>query len=270
MNLFKYFPIRIFVRIIFISFLYANIFGYLFVSIFWYKYIRIFIRIIFLIQISYDNFMYRFLHINIFEYSFVSKNYVLHTLFSSRIWINSKSSKSQEFWVKRVFLLSPLILPPKNYQLRSTPDISHILVPRWPLRIQGDPLRTPQCTIGQAVEIDILEVHKILHAHLWSEYVHSFCKWCKTTKSLTPYQNTYLVFSCGKTELKVQNCIFVSVHGENGFNFRKIWFFGYFYNFWDLSKTNWIRKWNWHFSILHWAWFRVQRLRGTSSKFCTF
>ena len=45
--------------------------------------------------------------------------------------------------------------------------------------------------MGQAVEIDILEVHKskqILHAHLWSENVHSFCKWCKTTKILTWYQ----------------------------------------------------------------------------------
>ena len=35
-----------------------------------------------------------------------------------------------------------------------------------------------QCTMGQAVEIDILEVHKskqILHAHLWSKNLHSFC-----------------------------------------------------------------------------------------------
>ena len=48
-----------------------------------------------------------------------------------------------------------------------------------------------QCTMGQAVEIDSLEVHKskqILHAHLWSENFHSFCKWSKTTKILTWYQ----------------------------------------------------------------------------------
>ena len=48
-----------------------------------------------------------------------------------------------------------------------------------------------QCTMGQAVEIYILGVHKrkqILHAHLWSENFHSFCKWCKTTKILTWYK----------------------------------------------------------------------------------
>ena len=42
-----------------------------------------------------------------------------------------------------------------------------------------------QCTMGQAVEIDSLKVHKskqILHAHLGSENFHSFCKWYKTTK----------------------------------------------------------------------------------------
>ena len=29
-----------------------------------------------------------------------------------------------------------------------------------------------------------LKSRKILHAHLWSENVHSFCKWCKTTNIL--------------------------------------------------------------------------------------
>ena len=61
--------------------------------------------------------------------------------------------------------------------------------------------------MGQAVEIDILEVHKskrMLYAHLWSEYFHSFFKWCKTTKTLTWYQiltlifYAYLVFSVEK------------------------------------------------------------------------
>ena len=64
---FEYFPIWIFVRIIFVSF-------------FWYEYIRIFIRIIFLIRIYSDIRSYRFLYINIFEYSFVSKIYIRHTL----------------------------------------------------------------------------------------------------------------------------------------------------------------------------------------------
>ena len=64
---FEYFPIWIFVRIIFVSF-------------FWYEYIRIFIRIAFLIRIYSDIRSYRFLDINIFEYSFVSKIYIRHTL----------------------------------------------------------------------------------------------------------------------------------------------------------------------------------------------
>ena len=93
----------------------ANIFRYSFVLFFWYEYIRIFVRIIFLIRIysdirsyrffiriysnifrykysfvsySYHFFIriysdirsYRFLDINIFEYSFVSKIYIRHTL----------------------------------------------------------------------------------------------------------------------------------------------------------------------------------------------
>ena len=73
--------------------------------------------------------------------------------------------------------------------------------------LMGDP-NCIHCTMGQAMEIDILEVHKtkeILHAHLWSENVNSFCEWCKTTKILTWYKisiflNAYLVFFCGKTE----------------------------------------------------------------------
>ena len=68
---FEYFPIRIFVRTIFISF-------------FWYEYIRIFVRIAFLIRIYSDIRSYRFLDINIFEYSFVSKIYIRHTLI--HIW----------------------------------------------------------------------------------------------------------------------------------------------------------------------------------------
>ena len=66
-RIFEYFPIRIFVRIIFVSFV-------------WYEYIRIFVRIIFLIRIYSDIRSYRFLDINIFEYSFVSKIYIRHTL----------------------------------------------------------------------------------------------------------------------------------------------------------------------------------------------
>ena len=47
---------------------------------FLYEYILIFIRIIFLIRIYSDICSYRFLDINIFEYSFVSKIYIRHTL----------------------------------------------------------------------------------------------------------------------------------------------------------------------------------------------
>ena len=56
---FEYFPIRIFVRIIFVSF-------------FWYEYIRIFVRIAFLIRIYSDIRSYHFFDTNIFGYSFVS------------------------------------------------------------------------------------------------------------------------------------------------------------------------------------------------------
>ena len=64
-NIFEYFPIRIFVRIIFVSFFWyeyirifvrmlfldTNIFVYSFVSFFWYEYIRIFVRMVFNIRI---------------------------------------------------------------------------------------------------------------------------------------------------------------------------------------------------------------------------
>ena len=63
---FEYFPIWIFVRIIFVSF-------------FWYEYIRIFIRLAFLIRIYSDIPSYCYLDINIFEYLFVSKIYICHT-----------------------------------------------------------------------------------------------------------------------------------------------------------------------------------------------
>ena len=56
---FEYFPIRIFVRTIFVSF-------------FWYEYIRIFVRIAFLIRIYSDIRSYHFFDTNIFGYSFVS------------------------------------------------------------------------------------------------------------------------------------------------------------------------------------------------------
>ena len=58
-NIFEYFLIRIFVRIIFVSF-------------FLYKYIRIFVRIAFLIRIYSDIRSYHFFDTNIFGYSFVS------------------------------------------------------------------------------------------------------------------------------------------------------------------------------------------------------
>ena len=64
-NIFEYFPIRIFVRIIFVSFFWyeyirifvrmlfldTNLFVYSFVSFFWYEYIRIFVRMVFNIRI---------------------------------------------------------------------------------------------------------------------------------------------------------------------------------------------------------------------------
>ena len=56
---FKYFPIQIFVRIIFVSFV-------------WYEYIRIFVHIILLIRIYSDIRLYHFFDTNIFGYSFVS------------------------------------------------------------------------------------------------------------------------------------------------------------------------------------------------------
>ena len=58
-RMFEYFPIWIFVRIIFVSF-------------FWYEYIRIFIRIAFLIRIYSDIRSYHLFDTNIFGYSFVS------------------------------------------------------------------------------------------------------------------------------------------------------------------------------------------------------
>ena len=89
---FEYFPIWIFVRIIFISF-------------FWYEYIRIFIRIAFLIRIYSDIRSYHlfdtnifgysfvsFLDINIFEYSFVSKIYIRHTLLTITWMLEGKTT----------------------------------------------------------------------------------------------------------------------------------------------------------------------------------
>ena len=55
------------------------------------------------------------------------------------------------------------------------------------LEVMGVTHWVSHCTMGHAVEINILEVFKskqILHAHLWSENVHSFCEWCKTTNIL--------------------------------------------------------------------------------------
>ena len=52
-------------------------------------------------------------------------------------------------------------------------------ITEWHLIYLGTYSAPPlHCTMGQAVEIDILEVHKskkLLHAHLWSENVHSLC-----------------------------------------------------------------------------------------------
>jgi len=45
--------------------------------------------------------------------------------------------------------------------------------------------------MGQAMEIDILEVHKsktLLHAHFLLKFFHLFCKWCKTTKRFTLFK----------------------------------------------------------------------------------
>ena len=82
-NIFKYFPIRIFVRIIFVSF-------------FWCEYIKIFIRIVFFIRIYSDIRSYRFLDINIFKYSFVSKIYIRHTLLRSNIHFHVTIYKMQK------------------------------------------------------------------------------------------------------------------------------------------------------------------------------
>ena len=53
----------------------------------WYEYIRIFDRIIFLIRIYWDIRSYHFLDMNIFEYSFVSKIYIRHTLVYHDVWM---------------------------------------------------------------------------------------------------------------------------------------------------------------------------------------
>ena len=53
---------------------------HIFVSSFWYNYIRIFVRMIFLTQTYSDICSYRFLDIDIFEYLFVSKFHIRHTL----------------------------------------------------------------------------------------------------------------------------------------------------------------------------------------------
>ena len=50
-NIFEYFPIRIFVRIIFVAFFWYKYIRTFARIVFWYKYIWIFVRIIFLIQI---------------------------------------------------------------------------------------------------------------------------------------------------------------------------------------------------------------------------
>ena len=75
---------------------------------------------------------------------------------------------------------------------------------RWPSHLNfGKTIEKPsmsmvnlgkniQCTMGYAMSIDILEVHKSknsLHAHFILKSIHSFFIWCKTTKILTKYQN---------------------------------------------------------------------------------
>ena len=69
--IFEYFPIQIFVRVIFVSF-------------FWYKYILIFIRIIFLYEYI-RIFACIGFYTNIIGYSFVSTFHILHTLLPSRV-----------------------------------------------------------------------------------------------------------------------------------------------------------------------------------------
>ena len=101
-----------------------------------------------------------------------------------------------------------------------------------------------QCTMRYAMEIDILEVCKSknsLHAHFILKSIHSFFRWCKTTKNLLGIKilsfYAYLKglswknWRGGLTRLKfwspaikiicnkkVQNSDFVSaaLHGENG------------------------------------------------------
>ena len=68
----EYFPIQIFVRIIFVLFFGYEYIGVLVCIIFLYEYIRIFVRIIFLIQIYLDIHSYYFFDTNIFGYLFVS------------------------------------------------------------------------------------------------------------------------------------------------------------------------------------------------------
>ena len=73
-NIFEYFPPRIFVRIIFVSF-------------FWYEYIRTFVRIV-------------FFNTNIFGYSFVSKFHIRHTMVypqSTVRWPNFGLSSKKNF-----------------------------------------------------------------------------------------------------------------------------------------------------------------------------
>ena len=88
-----------------------------------------------------------------------------------------------------------------------------------------------QCTMGQAVEIDSLEVHKskqILHAHLWSENYHSFCKWCKTTKVWTSSYFSHLNISAGERQVHVSSpLLFPSLPKSRFFMFH------IFLNYWN-------------------------------------
>ena len=101
-NIFEYFPIRIFVRIIFVSFFWyeyirifvrmlfldTNIFVYSFVSFFWYEYIRIFVRMVFNIRIY-------LCQLKLLFGSLASRRghfELLHLNYENNVWVTTKKA----------------------------------------------------------------------------------------------------------------------------------------------------------------------------------
>ena len=138
----------------------------------------------------------------------IQRNGCHESLLLNRYFFYRSLNQKQSKWRKRTLLLLCLfeIESPIN-QPHCLPLKEVALMKFWEYYTWLYLIILYQCTMHPAMSIDILEVHKSknsLCAHFILKSIHSFFRWCKTSKNLTWDQNfnfyAYLRGYCGKTE----------------------------------------------------------------------